>query len=159
MMARPATTQSDETVAADLYDIDVVAWSEQQAVLLREAANGRRSHDVDWPNVIEEIESVGREQVHAVEGLLLQAVVHELKAECWPETSYVEKWLADARMFRAQAALRFTSSMRRRIDLSGLVEKAQRALPRTVDGAQPGLIASAWTAAIIATIKAEVLNG
>ncbi|MGH9485628.1 MAG: DUF29 family protein, partial [Terriglobales bacterium] len=69
-----------------LYDSDILAWSEQQAWLLRDHAAGRRTNDpeIDWPNIVEEIESVGREQLHAVESLLTQAMLHLLKAEAWP---------------------------------------------------------------------------
>ena len=40
------------------YDTDILDWSERQAALLRRLANGERVNDaVDWPNVIEEVES------------------------------------------------------------------------------------------------------
>jgi hypothetical protein len=45
---------------SDLYD-DVLLWSERQAALLRRMAAGERVNDqVDWENVAEEIEDVGR---------------------------------------------------------------------------------------------------
>ncbi len=44
------------------YDADVLQWSEHQAALLRRAAAGERVNDLDWPNIIEEIESVGRSE-------------------------------------------------------------------------------------------------
>ncbi len=51
-----------------VYDTDILVWSEDQAALLRRLAAGERVNDqVDWTNVIEEIESVGSEQLHAVE--------------------------------------------------------------------------------------------
>jgi hypothetical protein len=34
--------------------------------------------DLDWPNIAEEIESVGNGQRFAVESLLVQAIVHRL---------------------------------------------------------------------------------
>ena len=44
-----------------LYDEDIVLWSEQQADLLRRHAAGERANsaDLDWENIVEEIESVG----------------------------------------------------------------------------------------------------
>ena len=46
------------------YDADVLLWSERQAVLLRRLATGERvSEQIDWDNVIEEIESVVNEQL------------------------------------------------------------------------------------------------
>jgi len=48
-------------MTGNLYDRDVVAWSEQQAALLRRRAPGElvNDADLDWPNTAEEIESVG----------------------------------------------------------------------------------------------------
>src|SRR5437868_2108074 len=104
------------------YETDIVEWSEEQAALLRRIAAGERLNDAspDWPNIIEELESVGRSQVEAVESLLLQALVHMLKAEAWPLSLAAPGWRAEARLFRAQARRRFTPSMRQRLDVPGL---------------------------------------
>jgi hypothetical protein len=70
----------------DLYDSDILLWSEQQAALLRRLAKGERVNtEIDWENVIDEVESVGSEQLHAVSSLLLQALIHLLKAQAWPQ--------------------------------------------------------------------------
>jgi hypothetical protein len=122
----------------DLYDTDILIWSEHQAELLRRIAAGERINDqVDWENVIEEIESVGSEQLHAVNSLLLQALVHILKAEGWPQAREVPHWRAEARLFRAQAADRFAPSMRQRINLEHLYRQALRAVPETIDEHPP----------------------
>jgi Domain of unknown function DUF29 len=43
------------------YDTDLLLWSERQAALLRRAAAGERVNDqVDWENIAEEIESLGK---------------------------------------------------------------------------------------------------
>jgi len=39
-----------------LYDTDIALWAEQQAKLLRR----RASHELDWQNIAEEIEDVGK---------------------------------------------------------------------------------------------------
>jgi hypothetical protein len=45
---------------SELYETDILAWSRHQSDVLRRLAAGERVNDqVDWPNVIEEIESVG----------------------------------------------------------------------------------------------------
>ena len=122
----------------DVYHSDILVWSEQQAELLRRLAAGERVNDQrDWENVIEEVESVGREQLHAVESLLSQALVLMLKAQGWPQSRDVENWRADARAFRAQAANRFAPSMRQRIDLARIDRQALHALPQTMDGQPP----------------------
>ena len=44
------------------YDVDVYAWSQRQGALLRRLATGERVNDadLDWSNIAEEIETVGR---------------------------------------------------------------------------------------------------
>jgi hypothetical protein len=123
---------------SDLYDDDILLWSERQSALLRRIASGEPVNETpDWPNIIEEVESVGEEQFHAVESLLLQALVHMLKAEGWPSARDVDNWRGDARCFIAQARRRFAPSMRQKIDLSGVYADALRAVPETMDGQPP----------------------
>jgi len=123
---------------SDLYESDILVWSEQQAELLRRLAHGERVNDqLDWEHLIEEVESVGSEQLHAVESLLFQALVHMLKAQGWPLARDMENWRADARGFRAQAANRFAPSMQQRLDLAHIYRQALRSVPQTMDGQPP----------------------
>jgi hypothetical protein len=127
-----------EPAMSDTYDEDIVLWSEHQAELLRRHAAAARANDaIDWPNIIEEIESVGNEQRFAVESNLVQALLHMLKAEAWPLSRDVAHWQAEARGFRDNATSRFTPSMRRRIDLAKLYKRALRRMPETIDDQQP----------------------
>ena len=125
---------------SDLYDRDIVLWSEQQAEHLRRYAAGERvnSADLDWPNIVEEIESVGNSELRAVESLLLQALAHALKIQAWPGARDVDHWRMEARLFREQARRRFVPSMRQRIDAADLYASARRVLLRRMDG-QPSL--------------------
>jgi hypothetical protein len=124
---------------SDLYDEDILLWSERQAALLRRRAAGElvNEAEIDWTNVAEEIEDVGRSQLHAVESLLAQALRHMLKAEAWPSHRDAPSWRADAIDFRQQARRRFAESMRRKIDVAQLYRQSQQALPESVDGQQP----------------------
>ena len=120
---------------SDLYDEDILLWSERQGTLLRRIAAGEPVNErPDWANIIEEVESVGREQLHAVESLLLQALVHMLNAEGWPNSLSAPAWHSDALLSRAQARLRFVPSMRQNIDLADIFADALRILPATMDG-------------------------
>ncbi len=124
---------------SDLYDTDIVRWSEQQAALLRRRAAGELVNDAafDWSNIAEEIEAVGRSEVRAVRSALLQALLHDLKAEAWPLSRYVDHWRAEAVRFRGDARDDFTESMRGKIDVPALWRRALSALPATVDGVPP----------------------
>jgi hypothetical protein len=121
------------------YETDILAWSERQGALLRRLAAGERVNDadLDWPNIVEEIESVGHDQLHAVESLLVQALVNMLKAEAWPLSRDAPHWRAEARRFRGDAAARFAPSMRERIDVAKLYRRALLAMPETVDRQEP----------------------
>ena len=122
------------------YEADILEWSEYQANLLRHLARGERlpANDTpDWPNIIDEVESVGREQLHSAEGLLAQALSHILKCQAWPHSGEVPGWRAEQRRFRDEAADRFAPSMRQRIDLAKLYRRALRYLPDTIDGQPP----------------------
>jgi Domain of unknown function DUF29 len=123
---------------ADIYDTDILTWSERQSELLRRVAAGERINDqVDWQNVIEEIESAGRSELHAVESHLVLALLHDLKAEAWPLSREVPHWRAEARGQRSEALAWFTPSMARRIDVTKLYRQALRHMPDTTDDVSP----------------------
>ena len=126
---------------ADLYDTDILTWSDRQADLLRRVAAGERINDqvdqVDWQNVIDEIASVGRSELHAVESHLVQALLHDLKAEAWPLSREVPHWRAEARGHRAEALAWYTPSMAQRIDVAKLYRRALRHMPETMDNVPP----------------------
>ena len=81
---------------SDLYGDDILLWSKQQAELLRRMAAGERVDDqVDWPNVIEKIESVGRAELRAVRSALRIAMQHKLYLLAWPNDRAVHHWAAE----------------------------------------------------------------
>ena len=124
------------------YETDVFTWSAEQASLLRRRAAGELVNEasLDWEHIAEEIESVGRSQLSAVRSLLLQSLLHELKAQAWPGSRHVAHWRAEARLFRAQAAEAYLPSMRQHIDLPALHARAVRLLPAVNDGIAPGVV-------------------
>lgn len=133
----------------ELYDTDVVEWSEQQAGLLRRHAAGEKLNErPDWANIIEEVESVGKSQLEAVESLWTMAFLHDLKAEGWPEARDVPHWRAEARLFRRQARRKFTPSMRGEIDVAELYADALAGLPEMLDGHPPRLAARSCPATL-----------
>lgn len=65
---------------SDLYDTDIVAWAEHQAALLRRMAAGEHvNNQVDWENVAEEIEDVGKRDRNDLYGRLVTACLHLLR--------------------------------------------------------------------------------
>jgi hypothetical protein len=116
-----------------LYEADILEWSEQQAELLRR----RAANQLDWENLAEEIETVGRNELRAVTSHLLMALLHDLKAEAWPLSRDVEHWRAEARIQREQARDAYTPSMPQRIDVEKIYRQARRGLPAMMDGTLP----------------------
>lgn len=68
------------------YDTDFLTWTEQQGALLRRMGAGERvNNQVDWDNVAEEIEAVGRSEKREVRSRLIVLCQHLLKWEFQPE--------------------------------------------------------------------------
>jgi len=93
--------------------------------------------DLDWRNIAEEIEDVGASQRRAVEGHLIQALLHMLKAEAWPLSRDVPHWQAEARGQRDDARAAVTAAMRHRLDIADLYRRALRRMPDTNDDTPP----------------------
>jgi hypothetical protein len=75
---------------------------------------------VDWENVVEEVESVGRSEFQAVESLLDVALTHLMAAYAAARPEPVAHWRAEARGALARAARRATPSMVGRLDVQDL---------------------------------------
>lgn len=109
-----------------LYDTDALAWSEQQADLLRRLQRGERVNaEIDWPNLIEEIADVGLSELHGCESLLELAMAHLIKLRLRPAETRPH-WTGEVLAFLGRARRYFTPSMRPRIDLDEIYRLAQR---------------------------------
>jgi hypothetical protein len=67
--------------AAELYDRDFLLWTQEQSKLLREAAERRVNFPLDWENLAEEIESLGKSQRSELRNQLTTIIEHLLKLE------------------------------------------------------------------------------
>jgi hypothetical protein len=125
--------------STDLYERDGLAWSERQTALLRRMVAGERLNEApDWPNIIEEIEAMGRSELRQCESLLMRALVHLLKLRAWPGSRSAGHWRAEVFAFLTDAADAFTPSMRGRIDLPARYDRAlRRARHETDDSGDP----------------------
>jgi hypothetical protein len=108
------------------YDTDIVLWSERQADLLRRVAAGERVNDqVDWENVVEEIESVGRSETDAVMSLLTNVMDHRLRLIGWPDHPAAKHWQHEIRAWLARIARRHRASMHIEAELAALYRIAR----------------------------------
>ncbi len=82
-----------------LYETDFYAWTQYQAQLMRQG----QWHRVDIANVIEEIESLGRQQRQELRNRLAILLAHLLKWQYQPEKRS-RSWLATIRIQRLDIA-------------------------------------------------------
>lgn len=82
------------TDAADppLYDADFFTWTERQADLLRREAELRSNARLDWLNLAEEIESLGKRDRRSLESRLTRLIEHLLKLEFAPVEEPRRQW-------------------------------------------------------------------
>jgi hypothetical protein len=85
---------------SDLYEQDFVGWTEQQARLLREAAAQRTNLALDWANLAEEVESLGRSELRALESQIYRLILHLLKLEFSSSREPRAGWLETVRNAR-----------------------------------------------------------
>jgi len=111
----------------ELYDDDILIWSERQAAALRSLASRRDlPNELDLANVIEEIEDVGRSEFHTVESLVENILVHLILLWADPDAPAVRGWIAEIAAWDAALRRRISPSMRSRIDMGLLWQESQR---------------------------------
>jgi uncharacterized protein DUF29 len=110
----------------DLYTRDFVSWSERQADALRRMRAGERVNDLDWDNLIEEVEGLGRSEIRGVRTLLVRALEHLSKAAAWPDAADAPAWLHEAGVFLRDARADWTPSMDRHLDLERIYRQVRR---------------------------------
>ncbi len=115
--------------ADTLYETDIVAWAEQQARAIRDLARARPelSNALDWENVAEEIDTVGRSEARQVASLLRQFLIHLAKALSDPDSPSLNRWRAETAVFHADARDGYTSAMQTKIDVGRLWKEALKA--------------------------------
>jgi hypothetical protein len=74
------------------YDTDLVLWAKDQASALRDAGHAGTNLPIDWENVAEEIESLGKSQGREMASRISVILVHLLKLEASPATDPRSGW-------------------------------------------------------------------
>lgn len=96
-----------------LYDTDVLAWSEQQASLLRERRFGDNA--LDWDNIVEEIEDVGKNVYRACRSQLDNILIHLLKIEFIGPAETIPHWKREIANFRLELERDLTPTIRAKL--------------------------------------------
>jgi hypothetical protein len=122
---------------ASLYEEDILLWSEQQAAIIRQLGQARRHipNDLDIENVAEEIESVGRSELAAVDSFIQLIFVHLIKLLAEPDAETSRHWRSEIIAFHLNMLRRYSPSMRQRLDLDELWRGALEQVMPLYEGA------------------------
>ncbi len=93
-----ASEVADGTREQRLYDKDFWTWTQEQAAALRRREFGA----VDWDNVIEEIETLGRSERSAWTSYCANVIAHLLKIEHSPVSRDLNRWLGEIVAWRGE---------------------------------------------------------
>jgi hypothetical protein len=102
------------TTAAELYDEDFYAWTQEQAKALREHFRGDNRLDVE--HLAEEIEDLGKSDLQSVESYVQQIIAHLLKLDYSGHAPPRAHWRAEILNFRQSIARKITPSIRRTVE-------------------------------------------
>jgi hypothetical protein len=119
--------------AIDLtYEKDYHQWTIEQAQALRELVNTHQElkhlDKLDWDNIIEEIEALGRSEYNAVVSLLLRQIEHCLKIDYVPLPECRNKWKSEVIAFKVGINRKFAPSMKPKLEkeFEGIYKDAVR---------------------------------
>jgi hypothetical protein len=120
---------------SNLYDTDVLLWSEEQARALRAAAHGGTNLPIDWENVAEEIESLGKNLARELASRISTILIHLMKLEASPATEPRKGWSETIREQRdeIERLLKEAPSLRRTVP--GVIGEELRGARRRVSAA------------------------
>ena len=111
-----------------LYDDDFYAWTQEQAELLRQGSAAPNRLDFDL--IAEEIEDLGKSELHTVQSLCEHIIEHFLKLEYSGLQEPADHWRDEIVEWRVQIDKRLTRSMAAKIDLPARYRYALRLLRR-----------------------------
>jgi Domain of unknown function DUF29 len=106
-----------------LYDQDLVLWSAAQARALRSAADAGWNTPIDWENVAEEIESLGRSERHALASHIAVVIEHLLKLQASPATEPSRGWRDSIRRARREIERKLEESPSLRREVPALIAR------------------------------------
>ena len=103
----------DLTKPQSLYDTDYLAWIEQQAAALR--ARGGGANALDYDNLAEEIEDLGKSEFNACQSFVERIIEHLLKLQFSSEVEPRAHWRGEILAFRDQLQDRLTRTLENRL--------------------------------------------
>ena len=106
----------------NLYETDFVEWTIKQA----QALNDHNIKALDWDNLKEEIEDLGKEQINAVHSFIKQIIIHKLKLDYTNEILSRGHWIDEIDDFQDEIERRLTKTLLNKINIQPEYERAKR---------------------------------
>ncbi len=120
-----------------LYDDDFYAWTQEQAKLLRRVRPGDNRLDIEL--IAEEIEDLGKSELHACQSLCEHIIEHLLKLEYSRLDEPARHWRQEIVEWRLQLERKLTRAITAKLDLQERYRYALRLL-RAFEDEAPGLM-------------------
>jgi Domain of unknown function DUF29 len=128
------------TKATELYDEDFYAWTQEQAAALRTHFKGTNRLDVE--HLAEEVEDLGKSELHAVESYVENVIEHFLMLDYsgWVEAR--NHWRVEVDAFRSSIERKITPSIRQQVEteLQTLYDRGRRAAARSLHQREPDFV-------------------
>ena len=114
--------------AGTLYDTDFIAWTQNQAGVLRAAAQAGTNIPLDWELLAEEIEDLGRRFQFELKNRLATVIEHLLKLRYSPTTRAHAGWRRTIRRSRDEIAMLLEGNQTLRQNVPAMISEVA---PRT----------------------------
>ena len=126
-------------MADDLYDQDFFLWTQAQAEALR--AQGRGSNLLDYENLAEEIEALGRSDKREAASRAFRILEHLFKLTSTRNGQVTGHWRAEIIRWRDSLQRVLTRAIRSEVEaeLERLHERAARAAAKSMEHYEPGV--------------------
>ncbi|MGB5770201.1 MAG: DUF29 domain-containing protein [Crocosphaera sp.] len=102
----------NQITSLKIYETDYYQWTREQVKALKE----RNFDTLDWDNIIEEIEALGRSEYNAVVSLLMRQIEHRLKIDYVSLPECRNKWKAEIIAFKDGMLRKLSPSMKPKLE-------------------------------------------
>ncbi|WP_293119477.1 DUF29 domain-containing protein [Okeania sp. SIO1I7] len=119
----------------NLYETDFVQWTEEQA----KALNEHNEKALDWENLREEIDNLGKEKINAVHSFFKQIIIHRLKLDYTNDIRSRRNWIDEIDDFQDEIERRLTNTILNKINIEAEYERAKRKVLKMYDVSLPDI--------------------
>jgi hypothetical protein len=128
---------NDSVARMSDYDLDFYAWTQRQGALLRRLAAGERVNDadLDWPNIAEEIETLGRSERSALTNQFVTIIEHLIKLQASPAQEPRAEWRITIRRSRLNVERLLNDNPSLRPFIDRLIADAMKIGPQLAEAA------------------------